>query len=254
MELAHLFNTSAALVVGGGTLLATVLRCGIGDCRTTLVALGRLARPTFHADKVRADLAGQVAQIRQDGVLRARFRHVGDAAFDEATDALIRSRSIEALIERHEQHRQRRRTAATAAARTLFQAADLGPVFGLAGTLVSLSQLPAEGVARAALSGAISLAVLTTLYGVLIANIVFAPLARAVERQAEAEEAARQEVIDWLSWQLAPALPTQVAATRAPARTRNEPAASTASAAAGLAAAPADAPVPSETGIVDEAA
>ena len=218
MDLSHLFNSSAAVVVGGGTLLGTVLRAGIGDCRTTIVALARLARPTFHAEKVRADLAGQVAQIRQDGVLRARFRHVGDAEFDDATEALIRSRSIEALIERHEDHARRRRKAATAAARTLFQAADLGPVFGLAGTLVSLSQLPPEGVARAALSGAISLAVLTTLYGVLIANIVFAPLARAVERQADAEEAARQDVIDWLSWQLAPALPTQSSAPKAPSR------------------------------------
>lgn len=214
MEISHLLNASAAIVVGGGTVLGTVLRAGIGDCRTTIVALARLVRPAFHAEKVRADLAGQVAQIRQDGVLRARFRQVGDAEFDEATEALIRSRSIEALIERHEQHARRRRKAAAAAARTLYQAADLGPVFGLAGTLVSLSQLPPEGVARAALSGAISLAVLTTLYGVLVANIIFAPLARAVERQADAEEAARQEVIDWLSWQLAPALPTQVAATR----------------------------------------
>lgn len=207
MDLTHLLNASAAIVVIGGTVLATVLRAGIRDCHTTLSALIRLARPAFHAERVRADLAGQVAQIRQDGVLRARFRHTGDAEFDEATDALIRTRSLPALIERHEAHRRRRAETAAAAARTLYQAADLGPVFGLAGTLVSLSQMPAEGVARAALTGAISMAVLTTLYGLLMANLLFAPLARAVERQAEAEERARQEVIDWLSWQLAPALP-----------------------------------------------
>ncbi len=56
------------------------------------------------------------------------------------------------------------------AVRTLAQAAELAPVFGLAGTLISLSQLPAEGLARGALGGAISMAVLTTLYGLLLAN------------------------------------------------------------------------------------
>lgn len=207
MDLTHLLNAPAATVVVGGTLLATVLRCGISDCRKTIAALARLARPSFHAEQVRAELAGQVAQIRKDGVLRARFKHVGDAEFDEATDALIRTRSVAGLIERHDVHCRRRQKNAEAASRTLAQAADLGPVFGLAGTLVSLSQLPAEGVARAAFTGAISMAVLTTLYGLLIANIVFGPLSRAVERQAEDEEAARQEVIDWLAWQLGPALP-----------------------------------------------
>lgn len=218
MDLTHLFNASAATVVVGGTVLATVLRAGISDCRVTVSALIRMARPTFHADRVRADLAGPVAQIRQDGVLRARFRPVGDAEFDEATDALIHTRSLTALVERHEAHSRSRRESAAAAARTLYQAADLGPVFGLAGTLVSLSQLPAEGVARAALTGAISMAVLTTLYGLLMANLLFAPLARAVERQAEAEERARQEVIDWLSFQLAPALPLHEPAPPPPVR------------------------------------
>ncbi|MFX8660903.1 MotA/TolQ/ExbB proton channel family protein, partial [Acinetobacter baumannii] len=77
------------------------------------------------------------------------------------------------------------------AARTLTTAAELAPVFGLAGTLISLSQLQAQGLARSQFMGAISLAVVTTLYGLLLANLLFAPLARAVERRNEREEAAR---------------------------------------------------------------
>ena len=51
------------------------------------------------------------------------------------------------------------------------------------------------------------LAVVTTLYGILAANLVLAPLARWVERAAEREERERQVVIDWLSEQVGGALP-----------------------------------------------
>jgi chemotaxis protein MotA len=82
----------------------------------------------------------------------------------------------------------------------------LAPVFGLAGTLVSLTELPADGIDRAAYMGAISMAVLSTLYGVLLANFIFAPLSRLVERAATKEERERQKIVDWLAQQVAPTL------------------------------------------------
>ena len=51
------------------------------------------------------------------------------------------------------------------------------------------------------------MAVVTTLYGLLCANLLLAPLARMVERAALAEEGARQQVIDWLAAQVADAIP-----------------------------------------------
>ncbi len=89
---------------------------------------------------------------------------------------------------------------------TLAQASELAPVFGLAGTLVALGQLPADGLSRGAYAGAIGMAVQSTLYGLLLANLLLAPLARIAERAAESEEAERQKIIDWLAAQIAPAL------------------------------------------------
>ena len=86
--------------------------------------------------------------------------------------------------------------------RTLAQAAELSPVFGLAGTLISLSQLPAAGIAQGSYTGAISMAVVTTLYGLLGANLLLAPLARTIERKAASEEGDRQAVIDWIAAQV----------------------------------------------------
>lgn len=206
MNLANLIDGPSAAIVLGGTLLATLLRSGRADLAATAHAIAALFRPGFDADETRALLARQVMEIRQDGVLRSQPRHIRDEELDEATDAMIERRSISALVERHEAHKARRMAGAEAAVRTLAQAAELAPAFGLVGTLVSLSQLPPEGMAQGQFIGAISMAVLTTLYGVLTANLVYAPLSRAVERAAEHEERGRQQVIDWLAQQLAPAL------------------------------------------------
>lgn len=205
MDLAMLIDGPAALIVGGGTLLATVLRSGLADCRITLRKLAGLGRRGFDYDHTRAELALQIQEIRQDGLIRAVPHHSGDAEFDEATDALIERRSVSALLEAHEAHRSRRLAESERAVRTLAQAAELAPVFGLAGTLISLSQLPAEGIARGAFAGAIGMAVTTTLYGLLAANLLLAPLARMIERKAQAEEVERQQVTDWLAAEVAPA-------------------------------------------------
>lgn len=209
MNPASLLDPFAAALVLGGTLAATVLRCGFGECYRTLRVLARLHRRRFNADRIRAELAQQIQEIQRDGLLRAYPRVFGDSEFEQATGAMIETRSVEAALALHERHKARRARGADTAAHTLAQAAELAPVFGLAGTLVSLSQLPADGIAGAAVAGAISLAVLTTLYGLLAANFLFAPLSRAVVRAKELEEAEREKLFDWLAAQVAPAMPSR---------------------------------------------
>lgn len=203
----HLFDGTSALIVAGGTLLATLLRCGFGDSGAAVAALRRLLRRRFDAGQFKAELAVHVQEMRQDGVIRTEPLHLGDAEFDEATGALIGSRSLASLHAAHVAHKRRRAARNMRAVRTLNQAADLSPVLGLAGTLVSLSQMPVGSSGNGSFTGAIAMAVLTTLYGLLLGNMVFAPLARAVARRAADEEQARQDVLDWLEGQVAVALP-----------------------------------------------
>jgi len=214
MELPPMIDGVSATIVLGGTALATVLRAGWYELAVTGQALTHLFQPRFSAEQAKADLAGQVTAIRRDGVLRVNPRVTGDREFDEGTDALIRERSLDPLIARHHTYRRQRMTAANTAVRTLAQAAELGPVFGMVGTLVSLSSLPSAGLDGSALNGAIAMAVTTTLYGLLLANLVLAPLSRMIERRAQAEEQARQDVIDWLTKQLETAMPQRVHALR----------------------------------------
>lgn len=197
---------SAALVVIG-TLLATLMRCGWADTRTAVSAVGQLFARRFDPVHARAELAVQVQEIVADGLVRAEPHHFGDGEFDEMTDELLRTRSIEALHGRHMEHRVRRIEAARAATAVLNNAAELAPVLGLAGTLVSLGSLATAVAADGDYARAIGMAVATTLYGLVAANFVFAPLAAVTARRAEAEDRAREELLDWLLAAIEPSCP-----------------------------------------------
>jgi chemotaxis protein MotA len=189
----------SALLVLGGTLLAALLRCGWGDTRETLKAVAQLAHRPFASDQVRAELALQIQEIGEDGLVRARPHHFGDREFDAVADALIHSRSLTALHEEHDRHRAARLARANTAVAVLGQAADLAPVLGLAGTLLSLGGLTALA-SGGDTAGAIGMAVTTTLYGLVLANFVFAPLAAAVGRRSRA---------CWTGWRKPCAMPAR---------------------------------------------
>lgn len=207
----------AAALVLGGTLAAALLRCGWCSAREALRSMHGLLRPPFASSQIKAELAAQIGRISEDGLHRAEPHQLGDGEFSAVADALIRHRSIAALHEEHEKHRCLRLASAETAVQVLSDAAELAPVLGLAGTLLSLVGLPsaADG---ADYGPAIGTAVATTLYGLILANFVLAPLAAAVRRRSGAEEKARQELLDWLAQALTrtitslPAVPATSAA------------------------------------------
>lgn len=191
-------GTSAAIVLGG-TVLGTVLRSGLWRSSVALKGLWAAFSRTFDAERARAALAVQIQDIQRNGLLRAEVHPSGDRGFDEMTEAVLAHRSISALLATHEAQARSRRAESQIAVATFNLAADLAPVFGLAGTLIALSQLQAGAAPGSMLSTSIPMAVVTTFLGVVAAHLFFAPLARFIERRAEKEEYQRQKLVEWLA-------------------------------------------------------
>lgn len=215
MHMINLLDPLSAGIVLGGTVLAVLLRCGWQDTRCAFQAVAHLFTRQFDAAGVRAQLALQIQEIDEDGLVRAEPRRFGDGEFNELTQALVRHRSIQALHDEHERHRWRRSVLAGTAGRVLAEAADLAPILGLAGTLLALGGL--STIADGDYARSIGAAVTTTLYGLIAANFLFAPLSNAVERRARSEEKARQELLDWLADAVERASPPKPSAPRAAA-------------------------------------
>nr|WP_281494475.1 MotA/TolQ/ExbB proton channel family protein [Qipengyuania sp. S6317L1] len=100
--------------------------------------------------------------------------------------------------------RLKREINSVAAVRVYENAGELAPVFGLVGTLFAITQLMPDLSASASqtVMRSVAGAVLSTLYGVLSAHLVFYPLARAVERKGDREETERTMLLDWFENEL----------------------------------------------------
>lgn len=204
----HLIDLQGAALVFGGTPLVTLARIGWRDSVITAGQIGRLFTQPFDAAARRAEIASRVEQMRHDGVIRVDFASQSDPGLAEVTAELSRHRSVEAMLSEHKRQKRQRCDLRKRSVSALERAGDLAPVLGLAGTLIALSQLsPMAFEGKGGAMEPISLAVVSTFYGLLLAHLIFFPLASAIARRGWWEEKGRQSLVDWLAQQLGSACP-----------------------------------------------
>ena len=219
MDLATLFGLIAALaliavaIVMNGSPLAfvdvpAILMVVLGTFAVTAISYTgeelREAQPSFRQAMFRTEIDPRVAarrvltladKARKRGMLSLQgdLYGVRDAPFLQRSlsmlvdglqvDEIERNMTLEAHALAQGRHR---------AAAILRRAAEVSPAMGLIGTLVGLVQMLGNLDSPERIGPAMSLALLTTLYGALMANVVFLPLASKLERNATVEQLINQ--------------------------------------------------------------
>ena len=219
MDLATLLGLIAALaLIGTAIVLNGSFRAFIDIPATLMVVLGtvavtaisytsdelREARPSFRQALFRTEIDPRVAarrvltladKARKRGMLSLQGDLYGlrDAPYLQRSlgmlvdglqvDEIERNMTLEAHALAQGRHR---------AAAILRRAAEVSPAMGLIGTLVGLVQMLGNLDSPERIGPAMSVALLTTLYGALLANVVFLPLASKLERNATVEQLVSQ--------------------------------------------------------------
>jgi len=193
----RLFEPLALLLVFGGTAVATMVSATREDLRRALAALRPLlvARPA--RDAATAEQA--VRQIQRiceyKGIVCAdrvktpvEFVHAVACRLAEAegSDAFA-AWAAEELDERSTRH--------AAAAAIWRSAADVAPAMGMIGTVLGLIEMFAAMSDPHAMGPAMATAMLTTLYGLLIAAAIAGPIASRLERLSAAERRWQERVV-----------------------------------------------------------
>lgn len=212
--MSSLFDPAALAVVVLGTVIATLARCGLADFREALGAGVRLLRGGFAGEANRKALAQAAGAIQRDGPRRADPPLPPDPALAAMVAAYLRHGALDTLAGLRRADRAIAEERRYAAVQVFTCAGELAPVFGLIGTLYGLTQLAPAGdavSASATIMTAVSTAVLTSLYGALIAHLVCFPLASAIERRGLSDEAAREALADWFVAQTGSAEATALA-------------------------------------------
>jgi len=195
MMLAQLFDPVACAIVGGGTLLATLLRAPARDAIRAASALRVLARRPFDGDTLLDQVAAQSRIAKRHGIVALDLSVIADPDVAAAIAAIVDGaipREVEALLRYRRQARIERHVAA---ADVWSGAAEAAPAMGMVGTLVGLAGMFANLTDPRAIGAAMAIALLATLYGALLANLVLMPICHRLRAagRIEAFERARLE-------------------------------------------------------------
>ena len=190
--IAQLFDPIAFAIVGGGTLVATLLRAPLRDVGRAVVALRVQPRRAFSADPLLEQIAAQDRIAKRHGVVALDKSVIADPDVAAAIAAIVDgavAREVEALLRFHRHKRQ------AAAADVWSGAAEAAPAMGMVGTLIGLAGMFAQMTDPQAIGGAMAVALLATLYGALFANLLFMPVCHRLRAagKIEAFERARIE-------------------------------------------------------------
>jgi chemotaxis protein MotA len=181
----------AILIVGVGSFLVTAISFTWHEMSTAQQIILRAI--VYHTEEP-GEAAREVLKLakiaRRDGVLSLQktlsphrdnpflhraVTHVVDGASPTEVEGIMEGELL-AMSQRHNR-----------SAGILRRAGEVAPAMGLIGTLVGLVQMLGNLEEPSTIGPAMALALLTTFYGAVLANMVLLPLAKKLERNSEAE-------------------------------------------------------------------
>jgi len=189
---AAFINIPALLIVLGGTLLVTTVSFSLSDMGHTLAAV---SGTVFTRERDPEDVAYTTLELadfcRQHGVLKLQGAPLARFATEPFLHKIL-AMVIDGLPEKDvldiiEEELAAVTARAGRAAAVLRKAAEVAPAMGLIGTLIGLVQMLGNLGDPSVIGPSMAVALLTTFYGALLANVVFNPLASKIEHHAAAE-------------------------------------------------------------------
>jgi chemotaxis protein MotA len=194
--LAPFLDPIALAIVGGGTALTVVLRTPLRDLGRGVAALTVLGRRGFDAEPLLAQVAAFDRIARRHGLIALDRSVIADPDMAAAVAAIVDGagpHDVAALL-------QHRRLARSERHRGAFEmwtgAAAAAPALGMVGTLIGLVLMFTAMRDPATIGGAMAVALLATLYGALLANLVAMPVAVRLKRLSRHETQERVRLED----------------------------------------------------------
>jgi len=191
------FNLPSVVIVFGGTLASTFIRFPLKDVINTMrVAAKAFSRKIQTPEELIEEFIKISHISRKEGILMLEKYPFTDNFLKKGIllcvdgydkefiqDAL--EKDIRLTIERHE------------VGQSIFRSAgDASPAFGMIGTLIGLVAMLANLKEPSKIGPAMAVALITTLYGALLAYLVFLPIADKLKLRSMEEELNKRLIIE----------------------------------------------------------
>jgi len=192
-------NTPSLLVVLGGTVLVTMMKFSLGKFfgAASIAVKAFLYKPSTPETLIEeaVDLA---KAARQGGLLALEDREIDDDFMKQGLSLLIDghpAETVRAMLMKDLNQTLKRHSDG----QDIFKAiGDVGPAMGMIGTLIGLVQMLSNMDDPKQIGPAMAVALLTTLYGAILANMFAIPIADKLAVRSREENTRKSLIIDAL--------------------------------------------------------
>lgn len=198
-EIGMFVNMPSIVIVFGGTVFAVMAKYGLGQFLSSFKIAGKsftakLPDPNDLIDEV----VGLADEARKGGLLSLEGKEVSYDFLARGIQLLVDGHDpdiVKGLLSKDRNQATRRHGIGS----SIFAAmADVAPAMGMIGTLIGLVAMLANMDDPKAIGPAMAVALLTTLYGALLANAVFSPISDKLKLRADEESLLKSLTIDAL--------------------------------------------------------
>ena len=182
-------NIPSILIVVGGTIAATMISFSLPDVIGSFkIAMKAFFNKLEPPEEIIKELTTLANIARREGLLKLEKQPVSNPFLKKAIMYCVDgheaefieevlSKEVALTAERHE------------IGQNLFKTmADMAPAFGMIGTLIGLVQMLSSMSDPKSIGPSMAVALLTTLYGAVMANLIFIPIANKLSLRSQEEQ------------------------------------------------------------------
>lgn len=183
------FNPISLLIVVGGSLFVVLSQLRFSECRMALHAAARAFKHTLPDTGSTIEEMIEISKLaRTKGLLALEGHETGSRFLQQGLQMLADGFTPQAVKEVLDKERLMTLDRNQAGARAFTLLNEVAPAMGMIGTLIGLVQMLANMDDPSSIGPAMAVALLTTLYGVLIANVIAKPIAEKLESRMHQQE------------------------------------------------------------------
>jgi chemotaxis protein MotA len=192
-------DVPSILIVFGGAFFAVMYTAPMGVFLGSFGAMAKAFMPKAPKPEELIEKMVELSNMaRKDGMMALEGQEVPDKFFEKGLQMLVDGADEHKMAKMLNQEITSMKARHESAQGVLKAWVDIAPAMGMIGTLIGLVQMLGNMADPKAIGPAMAVALLTTLYGAFIANVLFGPLNTKLEGYTSDEIAYREMVIEGL--------------------------------------------------------
>ncbi len=190
------FDVPSALIVLGGTFFAAMYTTPLPTFLNSFIAMSKAFLPPVKKQNVLIERMVELAGIaRKDGMMALEGQAVPDKFFEKGMQLLVDGADETKLVKQLNAELKSMKSRHEANQNVVKAWIDLAPAMGMIGTLIGLVLMLGNMDDPKAIGPAMAVALLTTMYGAIVANVLFGPLLTKLQGYTAYEVAYREMVV-----------------------------------------------------------